>query len=129
MPLYLSWGLKNFDLTLGWDVYIPTGRYVQGGNDNTGLGFWSNVFQAFGYWYPEKVEGKPSKALAIMLGLSLELTSKIKDADETATGFHWIMVSVNTCPPILSWVFMVVTTGRSLTTRAARYWDPAIKDR
>jgi hypothetical protein len=81
MPIYLSWGLKNLDLTFGWQVFIPTGRYVPGGNDNTGLGFWSNDFQLFGYWYPEKVKGQASKALAIMLGLTFELESKIKDAD------------------------------------------------
>jgi hypothetical protein len=81
MPVYLSWGLKNLDLTLGWDVYAPTGTYVPNGNNNTGLGFWSNIIQAFGYWYPEKVKGQPSKALAVMLGASLELESKIKGAD------------------------------------------------
>lgn len=81
MPIYLSWGLKNFDLTFGWQLYLPTGQYVPGGNNNTGLGFWSNEFQVFGYWYPEKIKGQASKALAIMLGASLELESKIKDAD------------------------------------------------
>jgi hypothetical protein len=81
MPIYLSWGLKNFDLTTGWMVYAPTGQYMNGGNNNTGLGFWSNLFQAFGYWYPEKVKGQPSKALAVMFGGTMELTSKIKGAD------------------------------------------------
>jgi len=81
LPLYLSWGLKNFDLTAGYMVYAPTGKYSTGGNNNTGLGFWSNIFQFFGYWYPEKIKGQPSKALAIMLGGTFELTSKIKDAE------------------------------------------------
>jgi hypothetical protein len=81
MPVFLSWGLKNLDLTLGWEVYLPTGKYVPGGNDNTGLGFWSNIIQVYGYWYPEKVKGQSSKALAIMFGVSYELESKIKDAD------------------------------------------------
>ena len=81
MPFFLSWGLTNFDLTAGWMVYMPTGKYTSGGNNNTGLGFWSNLFQAFGFWYPEKINGQPSKALAIMLGATFELTSKIIDAD------------------------------------------------
>ncbi|HTS43039.1 MAG TPA: transporter [Puia sp.] len=81
MPIYLSWGLKNLDLTAGWMVYAPTGKYILGGSDNTGLGFWSNVIQGFAYWYPEKVKGQASKALAIMIGGSFELTSKIVSTD------------------------------------------------
>jgi hypothetical protein len=81
LPLYLSWGLKNFDLTAGYMVYAPTGKYSTGGSNNTGLGFWSNIFQFFGFWYPEKMKGQPSKALAIMLGGTFELTSKMKDAE------------------------------------------------
>jgi hypothetical protein len=81
MPIFLSWGLKNLDITAGWLVYAPTGQYTEGGTSNTGLGFWSNVIQLFGYWYPEKVKGASSKALAIMLGASFELTGTIKGSD------------------------------------------------
>jgi len=81
MPLFLSWGLKNLDVTFGWMVYAPTGQYTEGGSNNTGLGFWSNTFQAFGYWYPEKVKGQASKALAIMLGATYEVTGTIKESD------------------------------------------------
>jgi hypothetical protein len=80
-PVYLSWGLTNLDVTVGWSVYAPTGKFSVGGSDNTGLGYWSNLFQAFGYWYPEKVGGKSSKALAIMLGASYEVIGKIKGTD------------------------------------------------
>ena len=80
-PLALSWGLKNVDITLGWTVYEPTGQFIEGGPNNTGIGFWSNIFQAFGYWYPEKLKGQPSKALAVMLGCTFELTGKIKGSD------------------------------------------------
>ena len=80
-PLALSWGLKNMDITLGWMVYAPSGHYMKGGNNNTGLGFWSNIFQVFGYWYPEKLKGQPSRALAVMVGASFEVTSKIKGSD------------------------------------------------
>jgi hypothetical protein len=81
MPLFLSWALKNLDITTGWLVFAPTGKYTEGGSSNTGLGFWCNVIQLFGYWYPEKVKGQSSKALAIMLGASFELTSTIKGSD------------------------------------------------
>ena len=67
-PLALSWGLKNMDITLGWMVYASSGHYTEGGSNNTGLGFWSNIFQVFGYWYPEKLKGQSSRALAVMLG-------------------------------------------------------------
>jgi hypothetical protein len=81
MPIYLSWGLTNLDVTVGWSVYAPTGKFEIGGSDNTGLGYWSNLFQAFAYWYPEKVGGKSSKALAVMLGTSYEVIGKIKGTD------------------------------------------------
>jgi hypothetical protein len=81
MPVYLSWDLTNFDVTTGYMFYAPTGEYKPGGDHNTGLGYWSNVIQVFGYWYPENVQGQPSKDLAILLGCTLELTSYMKDAD------------------------------------------------
>src|SRR5579863_10552246 len=81
MPLFLSWGFQTMDITAGWMVYAPTGQYTPGGSSNTGLGFWSNIFQAFGYWYPEKLKGQASKALAVMLGATFELTSKIKNTE------------------------------------------------
>ena len=36
----LGWHLKRADITAGYNLYIPTGRFTQGGNDNTGLGMW-----------------------------------------------------------------------------------------
>jgi hypothetical protein len=81
MPLYLSWGLPQFDITAGYMFYAPTGKYVPGGNDNTGLGYWSNVFQAFTYYYPLKTAGKESKALAVMFAPSYEIIGKIKDSE------------------------------------------------
>ncbi len=80
-PIALSWGLKNMDITLGWMIYAPSGHYTEGGSNNTGLGFWSNIFQAFGYWYPERLKRQPSRALAVMLGASFEVTGKIKGSD------------------------------------------------
>jgi hypothetical protein len=81
LPAFLSWGHKTYDITAGWMVYAPTGRYVTGGDDNTGFGYWSNTLQLFGYWYPMKIDGQHTKALAVMLGGTFELISKIKDAE------------------------------------------------
>jgi hypothetical protein len=38
----LGWHLKRADITAGYNLYIPTGRFSQGGSDNTGLGIWGN---------------------------------------------------------------------------------------
>ena len=38
----LGWHLKRADITVGYNLYIPTGRFSQGGTDNTGLGIWGN---------------------------------------------------------------------------------------
>jgi hypothetical protein len=38
----LGWHLKRADITAGYNLYIPTGRFSSGGKDNTGLGIWGN---------------------------------------------------------------------------------------
>jgi hypothetical protein len=40
-PLDLGWHTKRADFAAGFQVYLPTGRYEQGGSDNTGKGMWS----------------------------------------------------------------------------------------
>jgi len=40
----LGWSLKRADISAGYNLYIPTGRFSQGGTDNTGLGQWGNEF-------------------------------------------------------------------------------------
>jgi hypothetical protein len=40
----LGWHFKRADVTAGYNLYIPTGKFSQGGNDNTGLGMWGNEF-------------------------------------------------------------------------------------
>jgi hypothetical protein len=38
----LGWHFKRADVTAGYNLYIPTGKFTEGGNDNTGLGMWGN---------------------------------------------------------------------------------------
>ncbi|MBS1518612.1 MAG: transporter [Bacteroidetes bacterium] len=83
MPLFLSWHSDQFDFTAGYDFFAPTGRYEKGASDNVGLGYWSHLIQAFGYYYPLKIKGKPSQAMALMLSGSYEMNSKIKGVDVT----------------------------------------------
>jgi hypothetical protein len=40
----LGWSLKRTDIMAGYNLYIPTGRFSQGANDNTGLGQWGDEF-------------------------------------------------------------------------------------
>lgn len=75
-PLGLSWGDKKFDFAFLYGFYAPTGKYATGSSDGVGLGFWTHQFQGYGYFYP-----LPEKSSAIMLGLTYELNSRIKDAD------------------------------------------------
>jgi len=40
----VGWELKHADITAGYNLYMPTGKYEPGANDNTGLGMWANEF-------------------------------------------------------------------------------------
>jgi hypothetical protein len=40
----LGWSLKRTDITAGYNLYIPTGRFSSGATNNTGLGMWGNEF-------------------------------------------------------------------------------------
>jgi hypothetical protein len=40
----LGWHFKRADLMAGYNLYIPTGTFSPGGNNNTGLGMWGNEF-------------------------------------------------------------------------------------
>jgi hypothetical protein len=41
-PINLGWHLKRADVTAGYTIFAPTGRYTDGANDNTGLGMWGH---------------------------------------------------------------------------------------
>jgi hypothetical protein len=40
----VGWELKRADLTAGYNLYMPTGKFEPGATDNTGLGMWANEF-------------------------------------------------------------------------------------
>jgi len=40
----LGWNLKRADITAGYNLYIPSGRFSPNATDNTGLGMWGNEF-------------------------------------------------------------------------------------
>ena len=46
VPLYLGWHTPRADFVAGYGFFAPTGEYVPGGEDNVGLGMWSQEIQA-----------------------------------------------------------------------------------
>ena len=43
-PINLGWHFKQGDITLWYGLYVPSGRYVLDGLQNTGQGVWSNEY-------------------------------------------------------------------------------------
>jgi hypothetical protein len=41
-PITLGWHVKRADVTAGYTIFAPTGRYSDGADDNTGLGMWGH---------------------------------------------------------------------------------------
>jgi hypothetical protein len=76
VPVGLSWGREQYDVTLTYGFYAPTGKYSTGGTDNAGLGYWTHQLQGYGYYYLS-----PDRATALMLGLTYELNGTVEDAD------------------------------------------------
>ena len=125
-PVGLSWGLEKFDFTFLYGFYAPTGKYETGADNNTGTGFWTHQFQGYGYFYPDK-----SKAMAIMIGLTYELNSRIKDADVTPGNRFTLEWGVS---QFLSEQFEVGIHGGhnwqiSKDSGGDVYWDSSIYDR
>ena len=86
-PVGLTWSGKHTDFTFSYGFYTPSGRYENGADDNTGMGFWTHQFQAYGYYYLTE-----DQATAITIGLTYEINGEIKDADVTPGSrfsFEW----------------------------------------
>lgn len=45
-PVNLGWFFRRADVTAAYGLYLPTGRYQDGANDNTGLGMWGHELLA-----------------------------------------------------------------------------------
>jgi hypothetical protein len=41
-PITLGWHVTRADATVGYTIFVPTGRYTNGANNNTGLGMWGH---------------------------------------------------------------------------------------
>src|SRR6478736_7792880 len=45
-PIQLGWEKARADFVAGYSFFAPTGKWELGGDDNAGLGMWSNLVQA-----------------------------------------------------------------------------------
>jgi hypothetical protein len=45
-PLQLGWTKPRAYFTLAYTLFVPTGKWEEGGGENSGLGMWSNLIQA-----------------------------------------------------------------------------------
>jgi len=90
-PVWLDWGLPNWDFALGYGFYAPTGRYdtdtvsfpVIGDltvedSDNIGLGYWTQQFQGAIAWYPWEHRGT-----AVTAAVTYEINGDKEDFDYT----------------------------------------------
>lgn len=90
-PVWLDWGLPNWDFALGYGFYAPTGRYDVDKVDfpiigdrtvedsgNIGLGYWTHQFQGAIAWYPWEHRGT-----AVTAAVTYEINSDKDGFDYT----------------------------------------------
>jgi hypothetical protein len=77
-PLYLGWNFAHADLTFGYLLTAPTGKYTKGDPDNIGLGYWSHTVQASALVYPWT-----HQATALLLATTYEVQTEKEDEDLT----------------------------------------------
>jgi hypothetical protein len=80
VPIGLGWHFKRADAIANYAIFLPTGRYEDGANDNTGLGMWGHEI-AFGTTV-YLTESKQYHAASVV---SFDFQSKKEDS-ETKVG-------------------------------------------
>jgi hypothetical protein len=81
-PLWLGWSLGRFDLGASYGIYLPTGKWDAGDDDNVGLGMWTHEFMANVAYYPDEQKGT-----ALTLAGVYEIHHK-KDGVDITPGSH-----------------------------------------
>ncbi len=76
-PINLGWHRGRADYMAGLGVFIPTGRYEDGADDNVGLGMWSYEVFAGATWYLN-----PAKTWNLALSAYWETHSDKEDSDQ-----------------------------------------------
>lgn len=79
-PINLGWHMKRADVTVGYGLFLPVGRYEDGASDNTGLGMWGHDLFAGTTVYLNESRAWHAATMA-----SLDFQSEKKDS-ETKVG-------------------------------------------
>jgi hypothetical protein len=83
-PLIFGWHLGQWHYLASFTLFTPTGRFKHGGTNNTGKGFWTNMFSAGATW----VSGESAPRSISAIG-RYEIPTKQEGADiypgQTAT--------------------------------------------
>ncbi|CAL1518684.1 transporter [Chitinophaga sp. MM2321] len=104
-PVQLGWHLKRADFVAGYALYLPSGKYEQGGDDNSGLGQLVNEFSGGSTVYFDKRKSIHFSAL-----LSYALNGKKKGTDvktgdnlsiEGGLGKTWYLKKANSPIPTI----------------------------
>jgi hypothetical protein len=75
-PINIGWHGPRADALFAYGIYLPTGRYEDGADDNTGLGMWANELQFGTTLYLNQ-----ARTLHAATTASLDFQSKKKDSD------------------------------------------------
>jgi len=80
VPISLGWHFKRADAVASYSIYVPTGRYTDGADDNTGFGMWGQEIAVGTTVYLNEAKQYHASAL-----LSFDFQSKKEDS-ETKVG-------------------------------------------
>jgi hypothetical protein len=94
-PLWLGWNLGQFDISSGYGLYIPIGKYDAGEADNIGLGMWTHEFMVSGAYYPDKERGT-----ALTMAGVYEIHHEKEDVDITPGSHFTLNVGVSQYLPL-----------------------------
>jgi hypothetical protein len=75
-PVNLGWHLKQADFMVTYGLYLPTGGYTDGADDNTGMGMWTHEFGAGTTFYFDQEKKYHISAMAYF-----EIHSEKEDSD------------------------------------------------
>jgi len=74
-PINLGWHTPRADVILAYGLYLPTGRYENGADNNTGLGMWAQEFLAGTTLYLN-----PARSLHAATTATFNVQSKKRDS-------------------------------------------------
>ncbi|HXT14780.1 MAG TPA: transporter [Gemmatimonadaceae bacterium] len=78
-PMKLGWTFPSADVVAGFGVYMPTGRFHDGANNNTGFGMWSYEMSAGSTVYLGSSHQSSASAL-----VAYQVQSHVEDTDKRA---------------------------------------------